>query len=1148
MRDRHYRMILGGLEGTLDPSLFEACVVDLLSAVYPGLVPIHGGQDYGMDGAIADGLGEAYPLIVTTSEDVSGNLKKNLDSYARGGGPRREVVVATSTELTGRRRRNLRERAREKGFTLVQVHDRQDLARRLYRRSDWARNLLGLTGSAPSLSAVPPSRYPTRGEIELVGREADLAWLAESSGDRLIVGQPGAGKTSVLLRLVERGEALFLARDDEWRIAEDLRDERPRIVLVDDAHLDPQQVARLRRLREEICGASTGEAGVRGWFDLLATAWPGAEDDVLEAMARPPRENVRELELLTRRQIVEILRSMGIGLEDDDPRLRALVDQAANKPGLAVTLGSLFLRGEELDVFSGQAIRRSLIPALRRVLESDPTDLLACFALGGNRGVAIDSVREFLGVDRESLHRRVTAAAHGGVLRVVDREEGRLAVEPEALRSALLQEAFFTGPGLPYRELLAQESYPPQAVETLVAAALRRVAVPADDLRELVSRHGPVEAWQGLAYLGRSEACWVLEHFPGPLGDVAPSALEGAPEAAIQRLLGAATEAEGALHSTPAHPLRILEDWVQGIPRAHPGRSDLVASLKRRGELVEGAERYRLAGGDDRLAVRVSLMALSARLEGAGRSATGDSMVVRRGVLPPGASSEILKLWAAVRPRIEPHVRALWREIEEVLRSWVHPHVYGRMPTTEELDRYQSVARRVILDLVEVADGHPGLATALAAWGEKVGAEVALPESPGFSTLFPEDLLLRDAEDADGEIRQAQAAADLAERLSREQPEATARRLAFFGEEARAFLPGHRGWHTRVRFASALAENVTDPMGWLDAMMAAGLEAPWLSPLLERIVAEGVGANRAVGHCLEADAYRWLGALAAIRAPELSEQVLETALAEVPEHIVEVACDRGEVPVSTLRRLLRHPRRPVALAAAVGEWLADPRGTVRPELEGDWRSAVRRARGTARADRIERSGQHHWMREILSSDDELASEWFRARLEGPSGFELASDDGLYAAAASALAEGQRIALLRLVEPSRLAGSLARLLVGDSVAVFRRLLERPDLRPCHLECLGGRRPDGTWAALAQEALIGGHPPQEIVELTLDAGPPVVRPVTGVGYWLDWVEAFRAVREDAEGVLRTTAELGVRRAQERVEEARRQSRRIELAGLP
>ena len=85
-RDAFYREIWDGLGRDLDPDLFERCVGDLLRLDFPTLVPVRGGGDSGMDGAIADGEGPAFPLVCTTSDDVIGNLTKSLMSYLKDGG------------------------------------------------------------------------------------------------------------------------------------------------------------------------------------------------------------------------------------------------------------------------------------------------------------------------------------------------------------------------------------------------------------------------------------------------------------------------------------------------------------------------------------------------------------------------------------------------------------------------------------------------------------------------------------------------------------------------------------------------------------------------------------------------------------------------------------------------------------------------------------------------------------------------------------------------------------------------------------------------------------------------------------------------------------------------------------------------------
>lgn len=61
VRDPLYRKIEERLGGTLDPVLFERCAVDLLRDAYPGLTPVAGGGDAGMDGAIPDAIGEPLP-------------------------------------------------------------------------------------------------------------------------------------------------------------------------------------------------------------------------------------------------------------------------------------------------------------------------------------------------------------------------------------------------------------------------------------------------------------------------------------------------------------------------------------------------------------------------------------------------------------------------------------------------------------------------------------------------------------------------------------------------------------------------------------------------------------------------------------------------------------------------------------------------------------------------------------------------------------------------------------------------------------------------------------------------------------------------------------------------------------------------------
>ena len=263
-RDPFYQQILERLGRPLDPDLFERPPPTCLRREYPTLVPIRGGSDAGMDGAIADGEGTAYPLVTTTGTDVIGNLHRNLEAYKAGGGIRRKAILATSQELTARRRRNLEKRAEELGFVLVQIYDQAAIADRLYESPRWCRELLNLAGDPPALSLEPRTHRPLI-DLPPIGRDADLAWLRDAPGDRLLVGQPGSGKTFLLRKLALEGRGLFVASDDPGRIAEAYRARRPPLLILDDAHIRRDLLVELRRFRSE-AGAD---------FALLASSWHG---------------------------------------------------------------------------------------------------------------------------------------------------------------------------------------------------------------------------------------------------------------------------------------------------------------------------------------------------------------------------------------------------------------------------------------------------------------------------------------------------------------------------------------------------------------------------------------------------------------------------------------------------------------------------------------------------------------------------------------------------------------------------------------------------------------------------------------------------------------------------------------------------------
>jgi hypothetical protein len=274
---------------------------------------------------------------------------------------------------------------------------------------------------------VPRSRRPLI-DLQLAGQEEDLEWLRSTPGDLIVAGEPGSGKTFLLLHRIREGwNGLFLVDKDRGEIKRALLEQRPAAVIVDDAHLRPEVLEMLRHLREEM-GAE---------FSLVATTWTWEWDREAVAAALPGAE-VRKLRLLPRHQILEIFEQAGIWLPDDlsrDALLRELVDHAANKPGLAATIAHLWKRGAWQEILEGKALHRDVLTAFGPA--GDVEDLLAAFSLGGDRGMRLEAVQQYLRLSRPEIRRKAAALAAGGVLS--EEKDDALSVSPRRLRTSLLR-------------------------------------------------------------------------------------------------------------------------------------------------------------------------------------------------------------------------------------------------------------------------------------------------------------------------------------------------------------------------------------------------------------------------------------------------------------------------------------------------------------------------------------------------------------------------------------------------------------------------------------------------------------------------------------------------------------------------------------
>ena len=1032
VRDPLYRAIESRLGERLDPELFERCVVELLRDVHPGIVPIPGGDDGGLDGAISGGEATAIPLIVTTAEDVLGNLERNLDSYRRTGGLASQAVLATSQALTPRRRRNLEKRARENGFTLRNIHDRADLVGRLYRNPSWRMELLGLPGHPPALSALP-DKAGSRWTMSLIGRDREMAWLRRATGDVVVVGQPGVGKTALLEEFATEGGGLFVVSRDLGRIADAYREERPARVFVDDAHLRGSLVARLTRLREEI-GAD---------FAVVATVWPGHEDDVRREL-RCSSDALLAVGGLDRTTAADIVRQVHSAFSDAlvgeildqsvddrpsiDPRTPEYHAGGHVRPGLAVTLARAVATGGFAEMVTG----RPLLSELRRDagLDEPELDFLGAFALGGAAGMRLASVARALRERETDVRQALLRVSGTGILREVrvpgdpGAQSSAVAIHPGHLRIALVARTFFSGAAsLTLEPVLSRAVDAAACTGTLIGVLARLGPSLGDAERErlhvLIRSHLEKQAgpfigqglWASYARTGPKAAGWILDEHPARMTHVAAALLGVVPHKALGHLVSAVL-----LRPEDAEVLgRSIRAWVlAGLPGddAVNRRRHLVRELAKRardGDLI-GLTRSTRHTVSQLLGASFSLSFEEARDDPVRITTVRFTF----GSLPAADVRQVADLWTAALPVF----RALGGGglvcARNVVEHWLH-----QSRERDEFDRAEAAregAARMLPGVLDLTGGEAGILLWANRLANRHGLEVGLPEA-GDSTLcrlFPDPWEV-ESWSTSGRTLDA-AASGLARDWLSEGPEAVVARMMHYHHQGQ--LMGYHFVSVLEEIPLHLAQHVDDPAAWLEELVARGATPGWVIPFLEAaalLPGESGHAWEAVARDGRYDQVCVRVGLGTARPDDgIADLVMERATT-CPDFLYYFIRSR-EVAGEWKLRLLRHQDPGVRSRAARGVWEAEGKRRPGGRLGVAWEEAVLACGGPG------------LMSDVLRDDPDVGRAWILAEADRD---EPALDEELLSVVVGSLGMDDRRELARAISDDADPKFRRYLLEGDS---------------------------------------------------------------------------------------------------------------------
>ena len=1095
--DPHHRAVLDALNGDLDPTVFETCAVALLERDWPRLVAVAGGGDDGFDGAVADGDDrEPFPLVSTTAKDLTGNLRRNLRRARRKRSTLDRALFATSRRVTPSMRQKLEAEARKLDVKLLQIYDQDWFAQRLYREPLWCGRLLHVTGRPAALSPFPATRRPVLGD-RILGRERETRWLQERTGDCLLVGPPGSGKTFLLRALVLQGHALFKVDDDREQLANDLRSLKPSAVIIDDAHVDSEQIERFVQLRMEV------GSDVR----IIATSWPGGAAAVQQALQIPSSE-VLDLDLLDADTMIEIIKAAGIGGPDE--LLYHIRLQADGRPGLAATLSHLCLAGDVRRAVSGEALVDQLAPQLNRMLNvQDATSFLAPFALGGTAGVCLERVAVRLDRPVDEVSGSLAQLAAAGV--VLERPNGAVSVEPAAMRWVLVRRFFFRGAGspdiMPFLNIVENLHC---AIDTLIGARARGASVP--NLETYLERADSDELWASYASVGSSEARHVIRNHPGRICVFAEAALHHAPESVIPLLLDRLRDNGPAKRADAENALEILVRWVTG--RSQRDRD----SIRRRSILLDTAVEWWRKQRDGRAVLRVACIALQPDFSFL-VSSPGDPLrgsLIRGRLVDPDLKT-LTTFWPRVKDIVQGSTDVPWDSLFELVRSWRHLYQSSLgdieiAASTRAITR--PFAERMLHDLAALSHDKPGVQTVLREIGRQFGVMVEAATDRDFEDLYPPGFRSPEIGEPDDRV------IDRWRRLGVDRLTLSLARVRTEAERAGLRYPPWAALYLGGRLAATLPDPVAATMAFMKQELPAELVEPFLGKMAEDDRPEWASI---VHRCLRSDRYRAIGFAAAICHPASPREILSAAIGNAGDmaKVIEMCFYQGLVPSTTTLTMLQCGDSRVAGPAAIGLWQAVTREGRGGTLDEAWRRAILRAPvgelgGSAHGD--------YWIGEIMSADSRLAEEWLLLKFGRHGDLHFWRVEDVVTKIIPTLSAERRTRVLMGLRPDRWNEALMRLLVGDDDEIYGKLLGLEELAPLHLAPLTGK-PDGKgWRAKALQALDRGMTCDEIAEATLGTSHGWSGSESEM--WAGWRRSFEALRDDGD---RRIARIGQRGAE-------------------
>jgi len=727
------------------------------------------------------------------------------------------LVVAVACRVSNKGFEAFEDEAKKFGVPHRELWTRDTLNDKLVLKEN-ARIAAFYFGDGPAIDGTVPIPLAldrsAGSDLALLGRDDGVSRLLAASGDVILVGRPGSGKSR--LAMEADGVRFITSRADAEAVADSLRLHEPPHVVLDDAGLAIDRLEMLLELRRQ------GHQ-----FAIIATTWTEHLNDVKHWL---PDATVIEVMLLERKTIDELLRALGV----TNYYLRvAILDQAEGRPGWAVALADIAKRGGGGDVISGRALIDQVKPYLARLGASSVKALGLLSVIGALGRVSpvkeLSEVEAYVSVSRLQGQQLLQDAAAAGVLEL---RNDALQTAPEALRFALVAHWFFEQRPAPWpiEELLTRF---PDHRDAILRAVLEAAWDGSEKAREHLEKLLPpiidvpgdmIDRYVALDERAAIRALAELDRLPEPAsftpGVLTTAAIRFAMPEAVRRLLDLAVGDSRPEHSNPSHPIRVLGEVGS---RVSP-HSDTSFSLRMRIATIANEWLDKDSSPARQLVwARLMVHVLDPEVAGHFPDPGSPMTITLRGGFetPEHIRALVHDIWPLVEARVDRLASEPLVPLIGIAEDWLRlsrriEGRYGAKPMEEAASIASSFLKKLLPALTKACEGKSAAQLALQARSRQFGAGVRQKIDPEFRLLSWKPWRLSRG----GQRGLATRVVDrLADCWKVEDPEVLMRRVAGLSAEAA------RGQENLFPTIHTAFRALADRSGDLDGLVTAGLAA-----------------------------------------------------------------------------------------------------------------------------------------------------------------------------------------------------------------------------------------------------------------------------------------------------------------------------------